>query len=146
MRPKTEGIDDSVEITMTIPAWSVITWPKVLATVNELEGAIARMQHLSTSVHADPLSSDRLCGQVLWGGDIGGTPVGIAWDWTMLSSEVVAMADPMKVLTNLVLMECDGELLDDMSSIVRLNTAIHELGWQGRMPTPSRRVAQRLAA
>ena len=131
---------------MTIPAWHVITWPKVLATVNELEGAVARMRHVSTSVHADPLSSDRLCGQVLWGGDIGGTQIGIAWDWTLLSSEVVAMADPMKVLTNLVLMECNGELLDDMGSILRLNSAIHELGWQSRMPTPSRRVAQRLAA
>jgi hypothetical protein len=130
---------------MTIPAWSVITWPKVLASVKELEEAVFRMQHLSTSVHADPHDDERLCGQVLWGGDVGGTPVGIAWDWTMLSSEVVIMADPMKLLTNLVLID-DGELLDDMSSILRLNTAIHQLRWQDRMPAPQRRLAQRLAA
>lgn len=130
---------------MTIPAWSVITWPKVLASVKELEEAAVRLQHLGTSVHADPSDSERLCGQVLWGGDLNGTSIGIAWDWTMLSSDVVAMADPLKLLTNLVLID-DGELLDDMSSILRLNGVIHELRWQDRMPAPQRRMAQRLAA
>ena len=94
---------------------------------------------------------ERRQGQALWGGCIKGRHVGIAWDWAEVTSSVVAMSDPMKVLTNLVLTDDDGCILDDGATVLQLNGAIHELPWQdvvlgGRRTVSRPLVQQRLAA
>jgi hypothetical protein len=130
---------------MNIPAWQVITWKPVLATVDELARAVSSMQHLGTSVHIDDEGEERRYGQMLWGAEIGGRRVGIAWDWADVREGVVALADPMKILSNVVLLERDGTVLDDGARVVHLNNAIHEMTWQRQVPRRHARLA-RLAA
>ncbi len=69
-------------------------------------------------------------GQTLWAwhGDEG--DVGLAWDWIQLTPGVVAMADPMAVVTNLRLLGDEGEVLTASESARHINYIVHGLPWQ----------------
>jgi hypothetical protein len=115
---------------MTIPAWQVISWSPVVTTVPAFEREIAKLRHLGTSVHTEELENGLRQGQVLWGVDEPSYAIGIAWDWAEVREDVVAVVDPMKVLSNVTLVDENGVCLNESSRIVYLNSAIHELRWQ----------------
>ena len=54
----------------------------------------------------------------------------MAWDWVQLTCGVVAMADPMAVVTNLRLVNDAGEMLSPYQSAHHFNTIVHGLPWQ----------------
>lgn len=54
----------------------------------------------------------------------------MAWDWIQLSAGVVAMADPLSVVTNLRLVNPDGDVLSQLESLRCLNEVVHALPWQ----------------
>lgn len=54
----------------------------------------------------------------------------MAWDWVQLSRGIVAMADPMSVITNLRLLGPEGEVLTAFESALHLNVMVHALPWQ----------------
>ncbi len=55
---------------------------------------------------------------------------GVAWDWVQLSRGVVAMADPMSVISNLRLVGSAGEVLTAWEAALYLNEIVHALPWQ----------------
>lgn len=122
---------------MTIPAWQLIAWKPVLATLPEFRRMLAQMRPLGQPAaddgeerdDADAATAARQ-GQALWGAWHRGEPLGLAWDWAEVCGNVVALCDPMKVLSNVRLVGEDGLLLSDAERIVHLNSAVHELDWQ----------------
>ena len=58
---------------------------------------------------------------------------GVAWDWVMLSRDVVAMADPMCVVTNLRLLGDHGEVLTSWEAARHLSRIVYGLPWQGQV-------------
>jgi hypothetical protein len=69
-------------------------------------------------------------GQTLWLGDDGQTRAGVAWDWISLPAGVVAMVDPMALITNLQFLNPRGEVLAPLESVRQLNEIVHALPWQ----------------
>lgn len=84
--------------------------------------------HLGTRVTmlGEPMCS----GQTLWGDSEDGPCAGIAWDWIELTHGVVAMADPMAVITNVRLLGRGGEVLTAAEAAPHLNELVHALPWQ----------------
>lgn len=72
----------------------------------------------------------RSAGQTIWGGRSADGEAGVAWDWVQISSDVVALADPMSVVTNLRLIGEEGEVLTALESARFLNEIVHALPWQ----------------
>jgi hypothetical protein len=58
---------------------------------------------------------------------------GVAWDWVQLSHGVVAMADPMSVISNLRLLGPQGEVLTAWESARHLSQIVYGLPWQGEV-------------
>lgn len=112
--------------TTPIPAWAVFAWPTVLWQVPPRERL--RFLHLGTRVTytGDPVCS----GQTLWGDPEGDQAAGLAWDWIELAQGVVAMADPMAVITNVRLLGPGGEVLTAIEAAPHLNGLVHALPWQ----------------
>lgn len=75
-----------------------------------------------------------LCrGQTLWGDPSATQSAGVAWDWVELQQGVVAMADPLGLVTNLKLVDDDGEALTHVATAVHLHQIVHTLPWQSEV-------------
>lgn len=78
-------------------------------------------------------SGSRSAGQTIWGGLSDAGEAGVAWDWVQVCGDVVAMADPMSVVTNLRLIGAEGEVLTALESARFLNEIVHALPWQSEV-------------
>ena len=114
------------EASGSIPAWAVFAWPTVLWQAPHPDRL--HFLHLGTRVTytGDPVCS----GQTLWGDPEGAHAAGLAWDWIELAQGVVAMADPMAVITNVRLLGPGGSVLTSVEAAPHLNELVHALPWQ----------------
>jgi hypothetical protein len=88
------------------------------------------MRHLGTRVTNPGDQTSRTSGQTIWATTAPHGQAGMAWDWIQLSAGVVAMADPLSVITNLRLINPDGEALSQLEALRHLNEVVHVLPWQ----------------
>lgn len=121
-------------------SWTIRAWPPLLC---QARGATQlQLGHLDTQVFTTVDGDGTRTGQTVWYGDVGdGQEAGVAWDWVMLSRDVVAMADPMSVVTNLRLLGDEGEVLTAWESARHLSRIVYGLPWQREV---QRAVKQRL--
>ena len=110
----------------SIPAWAVFAWPTVLWQASHREGI--HFLHLGTRVTT--VDRPTCSGQTLWGDPDATQAAGLAWDWIELGQGVVAMADPMAVITNVRLLGANGEVLTAVEAAPHLNELVHALPWQ----------------
>jgi hypothetical protein len=69
-------------------------------------------------------------GQTFWAWEAEDGEAGMAWDWVELGRGLVAMADPLSVVTNLRLVTEGGEALNRGESMRHINGIVHQLPWQ----------------
>jgi hypothetical protein len=134
---------------VTIPAWLLISWKPVLTTLPDFRRAVRSMRPWGQEV--DDLGGGRTRvgprhGQAVWAADHEGLPLGLAWEWAEVREDVVALSDPMNVLSNVRLVSAEGTPLCDSERMVHLNSAIHALDWQAHVVQRQRDWAQPLAA
>ena len=112
-------------------AWIVCAWPPVLWQAE----AASRLHlvHLGTRVLNFGGSDCPCSGQTLWAESVSDPSAGVAWDWVEVLDGVVAMADPLGVVTNLKLLDARGEALSPFEVAVRLNGLVHALPWQNEV-------------
>jgi hypothetical protein len=109
-------------------SWSIRAWAPILW---QAEGADAlRFDHVGTQIFPVAGEDSPVCGQTVWRTDAPQGEAGVAWDWVMLSDEVVAMADPMCVVTNLRLLGDKGEVLTSWEAARHLSRIVYGLPWQ----------------
>jgi len=109
-------------------AWSLRAWPPLLWQANRTSGL--RFRHLSTRVTNDSNQPSCVTGQTMWGGSAANGEAGVAWDWVEIADGVVAMADPLAVVTNLRFIGDEGEVLTAFEAARFLNEIVHGLPWQ----------------
>jgi hypothetical protein len=110
------------------PPWTLRAWPPVLWQAN----ASGKLQlfHLGTRVLSPGNSANPFTGQTVWSGSSSDGEAGVAWDWVQVMPGIVAMADPMSVVTNLRLLGQEGEVLTAWEAARHLNQIVHALPWQ----------------
>lgn len=113
------------------PAWIVCAWPPVLWQADS--ASRLHLVHLGTRVLHYGDDAGPCSGQTLWGEATPDRSAGVAWDWVELQQGVVAMADPLGLVTNLKLLDAKGEALSAFEVAVRLNGLVHALPWQNEV-------------
>ena len=113
------------------PAWTVGAWPPVLWQPEK--DAPPHFVHLGTHVAARFNADWPRTGQTVWGGRAGETAAGLSWDWIEVCDGIVAIADPMMMITNLRLLGPDGEVLTAHEIAPHLNDIVHRLPWQNEV-------------
>ena len=111
--------------------WSLRAWPPVLWQAQR--AVRLRLQHLGTRVTAPPDACGPAAGQTFWGSASDEGEAGVAWDWVQVGDGVVAMADPLAVVTNLRLIGDEGEVLTALEAALYLNEIVHALPWQSEV-------------
>ena len=112
---------------MTAP-WMVSAWPTVLWQADAAPDL--HFVHLGTRVQTGGDGDNACIGQTLWGEASASHSAGVAWDWVQIQQGVVAMADPFGLVTNLKLIDAQGEALEPYQLAVHLNEIVHALPWQ----------------
>ena len=110
------------------PPWTLCAWPTLLWQVEKQ--IPLRLQHLGTQITSPGDALSRTLGQTIWAWHGQEGDVGMAWDWVQITPGVVAMADPMAVLTNLRLVGEAGTVLTALESARHFNDVVRALRWQ----------------
>lgn len=109
-------------------AWSLRAWPPLLWQADK--PACVCFQHVGTRVELTGESPGPATGQTVWAAAAAGGQAGMAWDWVQIARGVVAIADPMSVITNVRLIGEDGEVLTAQQAARFLNELVRALPWQ----------------
>ena len=131
--PKDSGMQPTTHLIQTasprpLSPWSLRAWPPVLWQA-EQAGEL-QLHHLGTRVTFSADQSLGMSGQTLWGGSSLDGEAGVAWDWIQIAKGVVAMVDPLSLVTNLRLVGTEGEVLTALEAALFLNELVHGLPWQ----------------
>lgn len=111
-----------------LPAWSIYAWPALVCRPTQTPAW--HLSHLSTCV-LSPGDAGELCsGQTLWGSDLEAGAAAVAWDWVRVRPGVVALADPLGLITNLQLVDDQGAPLPTLQAALHLNQLVRALPWQ----------------
>jgi hypothetical protein len=114
------------------PAWTVYAWPPVLWQA--ARAPRLQLVHLGTHVRKSDDGAAPPCGQTLWAqAGAADLAAGVAWDWVELRCGVVAIADPLGMVTNLTLLDEAGQALSPHATAVHLNELVHALPWQSEV-------------
>ncbi|HOL36233.1 MAG TPA: hypothetical protein PLT38_00265 [Rubrivivax sp.] len=111
-----------------VTPWSLRRWPPLLWQVES--ATRMRFRHMDTRVTFLGDDSEPTAGQTVWTSQGGDGAAGMAWDWVQIGEGIVAMADPMSVITNLRLLGGEGEVLTAHAAARYLNEFVRALPWQ----------------
>ena len=112
-------------------SWTVRAWPALLWQADK--PSQLQFNHVDTQIFPANDEDGPRCGQTVWAGPLADGQVGVAWDWVQVSRGVVAMADPMCVVSNLRLIGPQGEVLTAWEAARHLNQIVYGLPWQGEV-------------
>jgi hypothetical protein len=112
-------------------SWSITAWPRKLWHSTQVEPTFT---HLDTQIsEAVDTSLGAVSGQTSWVAKLDGGHAALAWDWVLLRPGVLAIGDPMTILTNIVFVDHDGVEVAAETVPARLNTLVHHLPWQAHV-------------
>lgn len=115
---------------MQINAWQLMTSDPIVKTVNEFEKATHELRQVGSHVRAPDARSGLRSGQEVWAALADGEAIQIAWEWTELKPDVVALFDPMSILCNVALVDGRGRELGRSKRMLHLNNTVHRLDWR----------------
>jgi len=121
------------------PAWIVCAWPTLLWQAQYAPDL--HFVHLGTRVLTTGDADQPCSGQTVWGDASTERTAGVAWDWIEIVEGVVAMADPLALVTNLQLIDSHGDVLPSMQAALQLNEIVHTLPWQSEVQRALHRAA-----
>ena len=119
---------------MQMAAWQLMACETVIKTVNEFEMVTHALRQVGSSVRVDDARSGLRSGQEVWATGSHEEPIQIAWEWTEIHPDVVALFDPMNILCNVALIDGQGHALARSRRMLYLNNIVHRLGWRDALP------------
>lgn len=118
---------------MQMAAWQLMACETVVKTVNEFEMVAHELRQIGSTVRVDNARSGLRSGEEIWATQEGSEPVQIAWEWTEIQPQVVALFDPMNILCNVALIDGQGHALARSRRMLHLNNLVHQLDWRGAL-------------
>jgi hypothetical protein len=110
------------------PPWALYSWPAVFCQAAAQQQL--RFVHLGTRIATVGERGNPPSGQTIWGECTSDADAGLAWDWVDIGNGVLAMADPMCVVTNLRLLGSQGEVMTARESALHFSRLVRQLPWQ----------------
>ena len=121
----------SIEVAVTVPLAPptfLNSWPPVFWRANSSRKP--RFRHLATRVTNSVDALGHCSGHTVWGRFCGDGDAGLAWDWVEVGKGIVAMVDPMSLVTNMRLVSVDGQVLTASDAALHFNQFVRGLPWQ----------------
>jgi hypothetical protein len=117
---------------MAMRSWVLKSWPEVHWQLPANRKRWPVFQHMGTDIRPDRDTDNQIVGDTVWAVRLDASRVlGVAWEWVALQGRLPAIRDPNGFVTNGTLFDEDGQALDELTGIVRLNRVAHAVPWQG---------------
>lgn len=108
-------------------------WRPIAARLAEWNRAVPSFEHLHTTQCRECDDDGFPHGHVVWGTLRGATPMALCWEWAEVRLGVVAIFNPMNVLSNVRLVSESGQPLALGQTLLAFNSVVHEIDWQSRV-------------
>lgn len=119
-------------------------WKPVTVTVGDWVAAAASFCRVSV-VRRRGVPAAEASGHAIWGTFIGPTPMALCWEWSLSHPGVVVLSNPMGVMSNVALVDPQGERFSHAQTLLELNRALYALDWQEQVLTDLRQGSAGLA-
>lgn len=132
---------------MLMRSWVLKSWPEVMwqLPADLRQGPI--FQHMGTEVRADLDDHGRAVGETVWAARLADDRlIGAAWEWVEVLPGVPAIRDPNGIISNLRLVDGEGQELEELQLIVGMNRIAHATPWQQAVVRVARGAAAQGAA
>ena len=70
------------------------------------------------------------CGSVLWQASVHGAELWLSWAWHEVKRDVIAIDNPLAVMSNVAIIEAAGAEISQENRILHLHAALYRLPWQ----------------
>lgn len=111
-------------------ASSIAMWLPVDVKLQQWMGAARRLRHCTSMQRRRGPDDFAEHGETTWTMN---TPLGtmsILFEWAEVTRGVLALANPMGIVSNVRLMTDEGDWLTPAQTLLELNFTVHELDWQ----------------
>lgn len=117
-----------------IHPWMISTLPRTYFRSIDAAGMAAGMTHGATQVSRRDDEPKLHRGSTIWlSSDAQARPIALAWDWVEVRDGVVAMVDPMAIISNLECLEDTDQFSAGDYKLLSLNQIVYQLDWQSRV-------------
>ncbi len=117
---------------MRMAAWQLTACEMVVKTVNEFELLTHDLRPVGSSVRVNDGRAGLRSGQQVWA-TVEAEPIQIAWEWTEIQPDVLALFDPMNIHCNVALVDGQGQALARSRRMLHLNNVVHQLDWRATL-------------
>lgn len=115
---------------LKIQPWHVAAWRRVELPIAQRSWILRRLEPMALAGDMVAAWAGNGRGQVTWGCDTPQGPVGLTWEWFAIRPRILALADPMSIVSNLDFVDGDGRPFGEGRRVVELNNVISRLAWQ----------------
>lgn len=114
---------------MSIHGWQVIMWSRVALKPRDLVKLTRRFTHHGTSLQLGRSGGHR-SGTTTWCCEYMEQRLGLVWEWVAVSPALIALANPMVVVSNVDLLNDHDQEVDSSLRLTSLHRVIYNLAWQ----------------
>lgn len=119
---------------VNIQSWMIKSWTTHECYLPPEPDGLPRFQHANTQVRDDGSSRNGLrSGDTVWIAQNDQWLAGLAWEWVEARPGVVMLADPNSIITNLMVVDIDRQMVPSLNKIVAVNQLVHALDWQNEV-------------
>lgn len=111
-------------------ASSIAMWLPVDVKLQQWMGAARRLRHCSSLLRHRGPEDFVEHGETTWTMVTSVGAMTILFEWAEVTRGVLALANPMGIVSNVRLLTDEGELLTPSQTLLELNFTVHELDWQ----------------
>ena len=111
-------------------ASSIAMWLPVDVKLQHWVGASRRLRHCASMQRRRGPDDFAEHGETTWAMTSTLGTMTILFEWAEVTRGVLALANPMGIVSNVRLMTDEGDLLTRSQTLLELNFTVHELDWQ----------------
>lgn len=116
---------------MIVAPWHISNWTSVSIRPSQVDEASASYRLLGVAADAGP-ADGLMRGHVVYGCPAESGCAAMAWEWAEMKPRVIAMSDPMTIISNIRVQQDHGEVDEDERLLV-LHGLIGRVDWQAEV-------------
>lgn len=116
---------------MIVTPWQISTWTPICIRPSLVDQAAASYRLLAVEADTGP-ADGLLRGHVVYGAAADSGCAALAWEWAEMKPRVIAMSDPMTIISNIRLQQ-DQSDVDEDARLLFLHGLIGRVDWQAEV-------------